>query len=337
MPAALYSHDRPRFAGSVIATLAHQPPRSSTPLSSYTSLDHALDPLDPPGARESNRSAHQPPPSLSPSSQMTSDGRYAYPPPPDAAPAYGYAPYPPPYAHGQYPPDASRPSGRPASSSGQPPPPQAPPPYHGPPGYPAHPPYPPPTYGVAPAPPGPWTGEGWTHYPHYPPPHPPGQEYPHSTNGSRPEPPAEDHRGYPPPPAREERPPRPAEAPTQSKVRNGKESEPPAPGPSRSPPLGMDYGKVRYFQLRPPARPRSLAAWAPTAVNRTVWHPARDCRLPHPSQQLPAPQHSAGDHGAHDAGRRLRYAVIRVCEPTYRTQRAPAAARGRASPRRGPE
>ncbi|KAH9933386.1 uncharacterized protein B0H18DRAFT_643655 [Fomitopsis serialis] len=114
-----------------------------------------------------------------------------------------------------------------------------------PPGYPAHPPYGPPTYGVAPAPPGPWTGEGWTHHPHYPPPHPPGQDHPYSSNGSRPDPPAEEHRPYPPPPARgEERPPRPAEAPPQSKVRNGRESEPPAPGPSRSPPLGMDFGKL---------------------------------------------------------------------------------------------
>ncbi|KAH9840055.1 uncharacterized protein C8Q71DRAFT_855349 [Rhodofomes roseus] len=249
MPAVVYSYDRPSYPGPVLAAVAHPPPRSSTPVSSYTSLDHAL---DPPDARESLRPVHQPPPShpdQPPSAQMTSDSRYAYPPPPDAAPPYGYAPYPPPYAHGQYAQDMSRASARPASSSGQPahpPPPHAPPPYHGPPGYPAHPPYGPPSYGVAPAPPGPWTGEGWYHYTHYSPPHPPGQEHPYSSNGSRPDPPAEEHRPYPPPPPRgEERPPRPAEAPPQSKVRNGRESEPPAPGPSRSsPPLGMDFGKL---------------------------------------------------------------------------------------------
>ncbi|KZT70783.1 hypothetical protein DAEQUDRAFT_166268 [Daedalea quercina L-15889] len=248
MPPAFYSYDRSRYPGPSVSAVAQPSPRSSTPVSSYTSLDHAL---DPPGARASIRPAHQPPPpqsGQSPSAQMTSDSRYPYPPPPEAAPAYGYAPYPPSYPPGQYAQDISRAPIRPTSSSGQsshPPPPHPPPPYHGPPGYPAHSPYGPPAYGVAPAPPGPWTGEGWTHYAHYPPPHPPGQEYPHSSNGSRPEPPAEEHRAYPPPPARgEERPSRPAEAPPQSKVRNGKESEPSAPGPSRSPPLGMDFGKL---------------------------------------------------------------------------------------------
>ncbi|CCM02581.1 uncharacterized protein FIBRA_04684 [Fibroporia radiculosa] len=241
-----FSYDRPQFAGPVSTAVAQPLPRSPTPVSSYTSLDHALGTE---GARDTNNAVSQPPtsqPGQPHPSQMASDGRYVYHAPPEVTGHYAYSSYSTPsYEPPQLSHTMSRPPARSASAQAHSPhvPSQ---PY--PPAYPPQSPYGHPAYSVVPTPS--WTGEGWHQYPHtFPPPHPPGQDPHYSSNGARPDISASDHRPYQPGPSRpeshrpEERP-RPPEAPPQPKVRKPRESDPPSPVSPRPTSLGLDFHKL---------------------------------------------------------------------------------------------
>ncbi|KZT09832.1 uncharacterized protein LAESUDRAFT_711730 [Laetiporus sulphureus 93-53] len=247
--------DRQPLTAPIFTALAQPAHRSPTPVSSYTSLDHALGPA---GARESNHPLHEPPPPAGhlPPNHMASDGRYVYSAPQEvAASPYGYAPYPaPPYDPAHYAQSMPRQPIRSASTQAHSPHPPPQPYSASQQSYPPQPPYGPPPYAVAPHPTGPWSHEAWAHYPHpYPAPHPPqppDQNPSYPPNGARADAPPVDHRAYQAGPSRpephrtDERPSRPVEAAPQSKVRKTKENEPPAPAPPRSPPLGLDLTKL---------------------------------------------------------------------------------------------
>ncbi|KAI0085757.1 hypothetical protein BDY19DRAFT_390910 [Irpex rosettiformis] len=210
---------------------------------------------------------------------MASDNRYYSQQDPNTP--YGYPQYPP-YDAAQYPPNSTRPmrangASHPHPTQAQPPPqqqqqpPPPPPPQqqytsHPPPNtYPPPPPqaYPPPPYAVQHPPQGQpqWTPEGWQqHYQQqsqsYPPPNPPIQQQ-DSPYGSRPESQQAQHPGETRAPSAgssskldnrraDERAERPSDAAIQSKVRKGKEVEPPpvsTPLP-QAPQLGLDYHKL---------------------------------------------------------------------------------------------
>ncbi|KAF9820848.1 hypothetical protein IEO21_01075 [Rhodonia placenta] len=262
-------YQRPPLAGAVFAAVAQPVSRSSTTVSTYTSLDHALGHE---GARGGTDPILQPPqqPNQPAGQQMASDGRYIYHGPQDVPAPYAYAPYPPSgYEHPQFAQNMPRPPARSSQTHSPHPPPPATQPYSAPPATypPPHPPHPygPPPYAVAPPPGGPWTAENWPHYPPtFPPPQPPPQEgpSPYSTNGTRSEIPPPEHRQYQPGSSRpesdraDERAPRLADAAPKSNPSNPsnprkvKDPEPPTPTPApapppRSPSLGVDFFKLR--------------------------------------------------------------------------------------------